>query len=280
MASRPAQQYRPDYVEVAGSAIVEGAYPVLGITPDARRDAGKFAFQPRVEGGYAVVVEQVQLVEDLDGAFDAQPLTAQDREQFREADLVVVGVAGQQDDLGSVDVAGEPVTPAAGFAEGACSPPRPDQRGVGQITVLAAVEMGVVTSDVEGKTKLDTAVRRTAQLASDGFGTRLSPSLFAQQLPSGVSVVVTVHSGEEQLLTPHLTEERFGGRDLACCFRFVKRLQPTQAAVPLFDRDDPPAGCALARRVEVAEGVAGSAASAGQDAPGEALGAARGRLAR
>jgi hypothetical protein len=30
--------------------------------------------------------------------------------------------------------------------------------------------------------------------------------------------VVTVHSGEEQLLTPHLTEERFGGRDLTAAF--------------------------------------------------------------
>jgi hypothetical protein len=81
--------------------------------------------------------------------------------------------------------------------------------------VLTAVEMGVVTPEVEGKTKLNTAVRWTAPLGSGRFGTKFSLSLFAQQFSSGLSVVITVHASEEQLLAPYLTEERHGGRDLA-----------------------------------------------------------------
>ena len=55
-----------------------GASGFLGhVGSDAGGQIGEAAFQPRLEGRNTVVIDQAELGEDLDGAFDAEPVGAQ-----------------------------------------------------------------------------------------------------------------------------------------------------------------------------------------------------------
>lgn len=111
---RPAEQDWPDPVEVAPHgvrvagtcawpAVVECADPVLDVAPDTRGDAVEFALEPGLERWCPVVVEQPELVEDL-----RDPTAMTDRgNQLGVADLLIAGMAGQQDDQRLVDACGE-----------------------------------------------------------------------------------------------------------------------------------------------------------------------------
>jgi hypothetical protein len=83
---------------------VQGAQPRLNVGSDARAQGDELALQPGLEGWGAIVVEHADVVEDLDGPLDAELITAQNGEQFGEADLVTVSMARQQNDQCPVDV--------------------------------------------------------------------------------------------------------------------------------------------------------------------------------
>ncbi|GAB3837332.1 hypothetical protein GCM10027610_039250 [Dactylosporangium cerinum] len=84
---RPTQGQRTDVVEVApggfrvagpGSwaSVVQDTQPCLDVVSDAGGEGSEFAVRSPVEGGCLVVVEQVQVVRDVDGAFDRQTMVA------------------------------------------------------------------------------------------------------------------------------------------------------------------------------------------------------------
>ena len=103
---------------------------------------GEAAFQPGLEGRDTIIAEHAELAEDLHGAFAADPVAAQRGEQPGVADLVTVGMAGQQDDQAAIGLVGYPAAPAAGLADRADVGAQSGQPGVGEVGVAAPVEPG------------------------------------------------------------------------------------------------------------------------------------------
>src|SRR6266545_1854997 len=286
VACRPVHQHRADLVEVGPhgrqaartaprAAVSQRAQPVLGVTPDPGGEVDELALQPGLEGWDAVIVEQAEVVEDLDGALDAEPVAAQDRKQLREADRVAVGVARQQDDQRPVDVASHRRGPAASLTDAAGELSSTHECRVVEVGVLASAEARVVTTGVDGEAKLSPASGRFVEVDQGGPGTASTAARLAEQ---GPRLADTVHAGEEQLLTGEPSQERLQHRDLA--FGLKAGLQPAQPAVALLDRNVSSARCACADLVELTEGVAGSAVPSREHTPGEAADAARRRLVR
>lgn len=112
----------------------------------ARR--AEFGGHPLLEPVDAVVVEDADVVEDFDGAFDAESVAANHREQLGVADGVTGGVPGQDDDEGPVDVAGDAFGPSSGFADFRSSVAGPGEERVRQVRVPATIEAEEVFRDV------------------------------------------------------------------------------------------------------------------------------------
>ncbi|MGP3916560.1 hypothetical protein [Nonomuraea sp. 10N515B] len=154
---------------------------MLDLGVDGGGQIGEAALQPGLESWDAVVFHQADLVEDLDGAFDAESIGAQHREQLGVADLVTVGGA-EQDDQAAVDIAEHSAGPAACLADGLGGIACPDQPGVGRVP--APVEAAEVSADLD---------RRDQRAGGEEDRTRSAVSYRGP-----VADVVAFHAGQDR----------------------------------------------------------------------------------
>jgi len=193
-----------------GPPSCRGAQPGLDVGPDSCVQVGELTFEPVVEGRGAIVVEQVEVIQDLDGAFDGKPISAQRGKQFGETDLVAIDEAGQQDDQRPVDVVAHPAGPSAGFADGRRGLPTARQDWVGQDGVPATVEPAVVARCIEKAALCPARVRG----GCDRLGSRCA-ALPALLIGAGSARPRSLQTCEEQLLVADGAQERFELGDLA-----------------------------------------------------------------
>ena len=147
---------------VAWPAAVQGVDPGRHIAGDARGQFSEFGVQPGLEGGDAVVVEQLGLGEDLGDSADADPVAVQHADQLGVPKALPLGVPGGQDDQRPIQLGDELAVAAVRLSQPPCDPTQSGQQRIGQLGVQPPVER----SPGSGQLQL--------QLASVG-GPRLGP---------------------------------------------------------------------------------------------------------
>ena len=118
--------------------------------------------------GTAVVGQHADLLEHLDGPFDADVPGAQCRKELGVAHLVTGRVPGQHDDECPADPVPQSSSPAASLAAASARYSRPGQPRVAEVGVRALVEPGEVPAGLE-QPGLDPAAGRADRGAGGGL---------------------------------------------------------------------------------------------------------------
>ncbi|MGW1363067.1 hypothetical protein ACWCQP_37365 [Streptomyces chartreusis] len=110
--------------------------PVSDIAGDPGGETVELGRQPQFERRWSVVEEHADVVEHFRGPLDAQAARPKHREDLRVRDHVALGMAGQDDDQGLVDVQTRLAGPAAGLAKAVGAMAGPGQPGIAAASVL------------------------------------------------------------------------------------------------------------------------------------------------